>query len=384
MALKFLTRFPSGNGRLISIEREENETVVSFAADPRGGPEALWFHFRLQETEPGSVPPEAKLRLVLRHVGNLLGGGDPAALIPVVRSRGQTWTRLRHGVPRLEPDGQMSATWAAKYPDPETDVAFCFPYGRDELETLVRKSGGYWNRDSIGVTTDGRPLLRLANGYGEPGARLPGVFLLARQHAGETPGSWVLDGLLEELSRQKARNLLVWTVPLADPEGIEEGAYGKDRYPWDLNRAWGIPPMRHEALAIKADLRRWADRCAPALALDLHAPGASDVDGLFTFLFSSEAAPGLLAESEKWANVLGGALAPAFAADRFKRQADYPSRWETPNFTRCVLEEFGVPALTLEIPYAEARGRILTQKAYRQAGKQLAVAIAQRLKSRVG
>jgi len=382
MGLNLLSRFPGGSGRLLGIETQDGETVVHFAADPRGGPEALWFHIRLKESEPATVAPETKLRVVLHHVENMLGGHDPTALVPVVRSGGQTWIRLRRGTPQRQPDGQITASWTLKYPDPETDIAICFPYGRAELDTLVRKSSGYWRTDPVGVTTGGRSLVRISNDYGEPGGKHPGIYLMARQHAGETPGSWVLDGFLEEISRLKHRGVVVWGIPFADPDSLEEGAYGKDRFPYDLNRAWGVPPMRHESLAIKHDLRRWKERCHPALALDLHAPGACETDGIYTFTFTSDASPDLLKESDKWANILGDALAPEFAAANFKRQADYPSRWTTPTFTRCALEQFGVPALTLEIPYALAREEILTQKSYRLAGKRIATAVLNRIRNR--
>ena len=42
-------------------------------------------------------------------------------------------------------------------------------------------------------------------------------------------------------------------------DDVLSGAYGKDPFPHDLNRAWGDPPMRHETLVMRHDIRRWAE-----------------------------------------------------------------------------------------------------------------------------
>src|SRR5690606_20700503 len=114
---------------------------------------------------------------------------------------------------------------------------------------------------------------------GDEARTMPGVYLIARQHSGETPGSWLLDGVVRYLStpegQQISRNMCVWAVPFADPDGVADGSYGKDQTPWDLNRAWGSP-RRPEINAIQRDVHRWARRCRPQAIVDLHAPGYSE------------------------------------------------------------------------------------------------------------
>jgi two-component system NtrC family sensor kinase len=67
----------------------------------------------------------------------------------------------------------------------------------------VNKSKGHWHCDTIGLSQDGRDIVRLANTYGKVGENKSGLYFLARQHCGETPGSWVLDGALEQFSRAR-------------------------------------------------------------------------------------------------------------------------------------------------------------------------------------
>ena len=94
------------------------------------------------------------------------------------------------------------------------------------------------------------------------------------------PGSWVLDGLLRHAAQAlDPSQLLIWVTPFAHLDGIVQGDYGKDPFPWDLNRAWTTPPMRHEVRVMQSDMTRWSQRCQPALVLDLHAPSPGEADG---------------------------------------------------------------------------------------------------------
>lgn len=377
MSLRVLSRLPYGNVRSVTVPTEGDTPEVLFAADPHGGPECLWFYFRLTETRPGPGAPE-QVKLTLKFFGNLSGGDNAAACRPVYRPEGQGWFRMKSGVEDRSPDGQATAAWMIPYPAPSVEIAFCYPYGVPEVKTLLQKSKGYWRQDEIGLTQGGRVLARLSNGHGSPGGRQPGLYLVARQHSGETPGSWVLDGVLEQFSKSHQRPYLVWAVPLANMDGVVRGDYGRDSFPFDLNRAWGTPPMRHEALVLQRDMQRWRERCQPALAIDFHAPGACETSGIHCLVPDPQEAPEAHKEAEKWANLLAGALGPEFAADDFKRVARYPSRRETPHFSDYARDAVGVCALTVATPYTSCGSTVMTQKKYREAGHRIAKAILQR------
>jgi hypothetical protein len=294
---------------------------------------------------------------------------------PVVRYNGGDWERLGAGEKHLMPDGRPLVSWTAKAPATFLDAAYCYPYGTADVAALVRDSDGYWHSGSIGSSQGGRPLTRLSNDPGKEGGSRPGLYLVSRQHSGETPGSWVLDGFLRHATAHRDKAPLIWAVPLSNIDGVEGGDYGKDNFPYDLNRAWGSPPMRHEVMAMINDIGRWKKRCAPALALDFHAPGASEGEGVYAYLPNPKLSPLEHSEAHRWASVIQGALAPEYDNPNFAQDASYPERWETPTFTKYFWDILVLPALTLEVPYAMAKGKVLRRDDYRDAGDRIAAAV---------
>ena len=380
MTMHVETDVPFGNACEASVRECSDHTEVAFAADPHGGPERLWFCFRLRSDSAGPAA-EKPVRLVLLHPDTMLGGDTPAVMRPVVQHADGDWERLGPGTREDLPDGRFVASWSMEPPNPSAEVAFCYPYGRSEIDLLVRETGGYWRADTIGVSQGGRPLVRLSNGDGstDEGARRAGLFLLARQHSGETGGSWMLDGFLRGLAEAGDDAPLVWAVPLANIDGVENGDYGKDNFPYDLNRAWGAPPMRHEVLAIQRDAARWQARCTPALALDFHSPGGCETTGIYPFVPSPDSDPDGHQLVAPWADALKAALTPTYADQEFSRVASYASRWETPSGAAYFRSAFGIAACTLEVPYSMIGELVLTRAHYREAGRRAAAAVLSRL-----
>jgi len=178
------------------------------------------------------------------------------------------------------------------------------------------------------MTGQGRPLPRLR--AARPDA-VAGAYVVARQHSGETPGSWVLDGLLRAVSEaaetERLSRIEWWAVPFVDLDGVIAGDYGKDAMPRDFNRSWALMPMRPEVQAIQRDMRRFAGSCARRMVLDLHAPGGGE-RAVYQFLPRDERP-----EEQKKA---GAAFTPFLAAelpeippDSLARVPRYPSRWTT-------------------------------------------------------
>jgi len=256
------------------------------------------------------------------------------------------------------------------------DLALSFPYGRPDVEALVAGSDGYWRMDTMGISQGERPLIRVSNDYGTPEGSRPGLYVVARQHAGEVSGSWVLDGFLREIQMLGAEAPLIWAVPLTNIDGIEQGDYGKDNFPYDLNRAWGRPPMRHETLVFQNDMQRWVTRCRPVLGIDFHAPGACETAGIYTYAPDPALDRAAYNAVIPWIEEVEAALGPEYAAESFARVARYPSRWETPNFRKYGWPNLGVPCMTFENPYAMIQDRTLTREDYREAGARIARAIA--------
>ncbi len=380
MMLEATTAIPYGNACDVSIAENARMTTVEFAPDPHGGPEVMWFCLRVRRGPGGRRVPR-NLKLVLRNAGNMLGAGKARNIHPVLRGAGGDWTRMEAGKPRTLPDGRMNVSWRLRVPDQSVDIALCYPYGQDEVESLVSQTGEFYESHKIGASQEARPIVRLSNTSGSKRDRRAGLYLLARQHSGETPGSWVLDGFLRHIAAERRKEPLVWAVPLADIDGVEKGDYGKDNFPYDLNRAWGSPPMRHEVLVLQRDIARWRERCRPVLAIDFHAPGLCEQDGMYAFLPKPESSAEAFDKATVWAQLLSRELGKEFSAGEFARIATYASRWETPGFS-VFCASLGVCALSIETPYAiSADGGLLTRDRYREAGARLALGVLKQLQT---
>lgn len=366
-----------GNACDVSITERGDNTEVSFQPDPHGGPESLWFCFRLTRTDDNKSP--ARIKLIWKNPINVLGGYAPQYFRPVVYYENGDWLRLDAPTVEELPDGRHNVSWDIDSPISFVDFAFCYPYGIPEIDALVKETNGYWRTDTIGVSQQGRPLVRLCNSYGEVGSTRPGLYLAARQHSGETSGSWVLDGFLRHLSTLGDEAPLTWVVPLSDIDGIEHGDYGKDAFPYDLNRAWGSPPMRHEIRVMQWDINRWSFRCQPTLALDFHSPAGCENDGLYFHIPNPERFPEFHQDAFGWTQAIKDALTATYASGKFERFGKSKVRWETPLLTSYFMQEYGIVGLTLEASYAMAGELVLTREHYREAGARMAAAVVQKI-----
>ena len=359
---------PFGNCTDVEVTDNRETAEISFSPSPHGGPEALWFCFRIKsdDKKPG------KINLVLKNVGNLLGGQRPETLQPVIKKEDGDWERLQAGKRITLQDSRLNVSWTIDRPDTFVDIALCYPYGVTDVQALAKETN--LTMDTIGVSQEGRPLLRLSNSYGAKDSERPGLFLMARQHSGETPGSWVLDGFIRQIASLGDKAPLMWAIPLANIDGVEQGDYGKDNFPWDLNRAWGNPPMRHETLVFQRDFMRWKELCKPFVAFDFHAPGACEDDGSYFFLPNPEKFPEHHEKATSITETLEKSAGTEFvSSEGFGRVARYPSRWNQDGFTAFCCSS-GVTGYTLETPYcSSADGKVvMTREKYQELGKRLA------------
>lgn len=126
-------------------------------------------------------------------------------------------------------------------------------------------------------------------------SNLPCIILTGRVHPGETPGSWVMQGILDYLTSNRAvpvslRNKYVFKiVPMLNPDGV---AYGNTRTSWegvDLNRQWSSPnPFRHTSIYYTKEMIKYIKRQGNDkifLFCDIH--GHSRNKNIFLYLYIS-------------------------------------------------------------------------------------------------
>lgn len=358
---------PHGNAIPLASHGDEAGWHLSFTPSAHGGAERLWCHARISNRGGRAGMP---LTLVLTELDQLLGGGTPTPVCPVWRADGGDWQRLPAGNEIFHPDGRRDVSWTLPAPATEGHFAFTPPYGEPELRATLALSDGYWHEARIGTTSQDRPLLRFHNRLGEKDDQRPGILCTARNHSGETPGSWALDGFLRRCAAVNTDDCLIWVVPFVDRDGVDNGDYGKDHWPRDFNRAWTTTQSyRHEVAQVQRDLDRWQRRCQPMLALDWHAPGLRNVD------------PHVYDDSDE-RDPLTDALANAYgvAPDRYRRTSSYMNQLflelgmtgDGPSAGRYFRKRFGIRSLALETPYMLVGERPLQIADYHAIGGAMA------------
>ena len=302
-----------------------------------------WFYFRLDG---------ARQRDCVIRIENAGAASYPAGwrgYRAVASADGESWPRVP-----TDFDGTVLTIRCR----PASDVAWfaCFaPYSMARHAALIgraRRAPGV-SLARLGATLDGQPLDLLEIGE----ARGPSLWIIGRQHPGETMAGWWMEGFLERLLdpddavaralRGKARFRV---VPNMNPDGCRRGHLRTNAAGVNLNRAWSAPTMTGspEVFLVRAHMERTGvDFC-----LDVHGDEALP----YAFIAGPEGIP-------SFSGALGGRLtrfkaALASANPDFQTEHGYPV---TPpgqaNLAICashVAETFGCLAMTLEQPFKDA------------------------------
>ncbi|MFP4054340.1 MAG: M14-type cytosolic carboxypeptidase [Phycisphaerae bacterium] len=367
MDVKLRTDFPGGSGKLAGVTPGDRP-AVRFCAEPRHCPLALWFHFRLD-----GIAGE-RVRVILANPHQTLGGWDWSGNRPVYRTAGNSWRRAP--LPRhiQTPGGLHEWAWDLPPVNGTVEFAHCYPYQQADLDVTREELGDAFAAGSLGLTMEGReiPWLRSTDAGENP----PVVLLTARHHAGETPGSWVLDGALRHLAaHDDLRQAATWmAVPFVDLDDVVTGSYGKDPAPHDCNRAYG-GNYRPEGMAVMSLC--WANAESLAFLADLHAPSHAERRTYVPVRGWSSDAP---------INPIARDFAEQFDANMPVRlrspvahvtppQGSF-SRWPGQTSTRWATESLGIDAVTLETSYQGNDDCDYTCEDYRRIGAALAETIA--------
>ncbi|XP_078723658.1 cytosolic carboxypeptidase 6 isoform X3 [Lampetra fluviatilis] len=260
--LVFNAAFESGNlGRVDCISEVEYDLFIRpDTCNPRY---RVWFNFTV-----GNV------RTNQRAIFNLVNFSKTRSLYrdgmtPVVKSTSRPqWTRLpgKHVFYYRSPEHRgryvVSFAFCFDREEDEYQFAYCFPYTYSQLQryldALQARGLDYVHRELLGLSMQQRRLDLLtitSPGNLDPGAKRRVVLVTARVHAGETPSSYVCQGLIDFLvSHQPAavilRERLVFKiVPMLNPDGVHLGNYRCSLMGFDLNRCWQDPsPWAHPTL----------------------------------------------------------------------------------------------------------------------------------------
>ena len=300
-----------------------------------------WFYFRVRGARGRSL----RLRILNASASSYPEGW--AGYRACVSADGEAWTRAdtayAGGVLEIR----------HRPPGDELWVAYFTPYDERRHQTLRSRATAAGARaDVLGRSVDGRPIDRLTLGTGRRQ-----VWLLGRQHSGETMASWWMEGALDRLLDRAdpvARALLsaatVHLVPLVNVDGAARGNLRGNAAGLDLNRQWHEPdPARApEVAAILAAM----DAVGVDLSLDVH----GDETLPHVFLDGADVDP--LATPSQIEGVARFRSALAAASPAFQTKVGYPPTYagdEAPGMcTRAVARRFGAVGVTLEMPFKDS------------------------------
>ena len=283
--IELYSDFQCGNGALISCEETENGQYVKFRAETKYyEPQPNWFYFRLTGLKGAMTRLElANAQQCLDDCG-VQGWQDNH---PVYRIPGADWKRVEKVTVTFTAERCYKVTFDVPVECSEMEFAYCYPYDTACLKNTLDECKSL-HSTVIGYTAKGRELLRISNSFGDSEKTKKGIYVVARQHAAEVGGAWVTDGMLRFLNSPEGQMLTAhqmwWIIPTIDPDGMEEGAYGKDQVMGDFNRSWGKPfPKRVELHAVIHDMEHWSAFSTPGYFLDMHSPG-NDKHGIILML----------------------------------------------------------------------------------------------------
>ncbi|HYH42432.1 MAG TPA: M14-type cytosolic carboxypeptidase, partial [Burkholderiales bacterium] len=304
-----------------------------------------WFHFRLSDARGTACT------LRFENAGACTypdGWKDYRAVASYDRER---WfrvpTRFEGGVMTVEHTPERDAVW----------YAYFEPYSWERHQALIGRAGEspLVRVERLGATVEGRDL-DLLSVRGENGEAPKTVWIIARQHPGESMAEWFVEGLVERLldradpvSRRLLERAVFHIVPNMNPDGAVRGNLRTNAAGANLNREWMNPSLETspEVFRVRERLQQ------------------TGVDAFFD-IHGDEALP--------YVFVAGGEMLPGFTPEQSQAQSDFIASFKraSPDFqdvhgygagkyredalklaSKWVGHTHGCLALTLEMPFKD-------------------------------
>jgi len=358
--------FPGGN---IVVERLTDDAV--FLRQDLRDTTGHWFYWCFR------VKGAADKTLTFNFTnGNVLGVLGPG----VSKDSGRSWRWLG----KKSVKGQ---TFKYSFANDESETLFSvgMAYQDSHLKDFLSR---YADNPHLKVETHcktkrGRDVERLRLGCldREPSYR---VLLTARHHSCEMMANYALEGLMDtvlsegDLGEWYRENVEIVAIPFMDKDGVEDGDQGKNRKPRDHNRDYGGKSIYPSVTALREFVPAWSKDKLVA-AVDFHCPylkgGVWNEQVYIVGVMNKDIWQEQLKFAAKLEKHRKGPL-PFRSADAlpFGQAWNTQSNYKTgKSFGRWAGEIKGIRlSTTLEIPYANVKGKEINQESGRDLGRDLA------------
>ncbi len=261
MKLNISSTFDAGNIEVINADNPEN-IQLSIRKDSQSD-FLQWFYFRMQ----GAKGQACQLKLI--NAGDAAypeGWENYQARASYDRI---TWFQI----PTTYVDGVLSMTLTPEYDS--VYIAYFAPFSYEQHLDLVHdaQQSPLCTLESVGQTLEGRPIDFLRIGDGNPSKKK--LWVIARQHPGETMAEWFMLGLINRLlDEEDAASITLldkanlYLVPNMNIDGSILGNLRVNAKGINLNREWAEPTIENspEVFYVKAKMKETGmDFC-----LDVH------------------------------------------------------------------------------------------------------------------
>ena len=335
--LQISAGFDSGN---IEVIASDDPSDIRLAIRPDGrSPHYQWFHFRLSGAKGQDVT------LKLTNAGGAAYTSGFKNYRAVASSDLVTWRRV---------PTEFDGTVLTIRDTPQADAvryAYFAPYEQERHAALMARLQlkPRVTLESLGQTPDGQDLDLLR--IGEPGEDKRVLWMIARQHPGESMASWWMEGALDKLLAPGPLldQAVVYLVPCMNPDGARRGHLRTNAYGIDLNRAWAAPDAQKSPevfLVRQRMLATGVDFC-----LDVHGD-----EGLpHNFVAGFEGIPSITERQSRLFKLFSDTLeriSPDFQT-RQGYQIPAPGEANMSMSTTQLAERFGCVSMTLEMPFKD-------------------------------
>ena len=309
-----------------------------------------WFHFRVS----GARERACTIRFLNAGQCTYPGGWDG---YQVVASYDRVaWFR----VPTTYVGGVMTVSVAPRHDS--LYLAYFEPYSWERHLALLGRIGMSDRARVIGLgtTADGRAFDCIDIARPDAGAAKKQVWIIARQHPGETMAEWFVEGLLDRLidaNDALAEELLslatFHVVPNMNPDGSVRGNLRTSATGANLNREWLAPSMERSPEVFL--VRQRMEETGVDLFIDAHGDEALP----YNFVAGSEMLPDFTERQriEQTAFIAGFKAASADFQDRYGYSSDKYSSDALKLASKWVGHRFGCLSLTLEMPFKDNADR---------------------------
>ena len=338
--MKISTNFDSGNIEVLSVD-DVNNIQLNIQNDSNSE-HFQWFHFRAQ----GLQGQDCKFKIMNAHKASFAKGYENyQALASYDR---ENWFR----VPTEYNNKELIISHRPDYDS--VFYAYFTPYSYERHLDLVQQvqSNGLCEMIDLGETVDGRDLNLII--AGNPNGKK--VWIIARQHPGESMAEWYMEGLLNRLfdnDAAAAKNLLekaqLYIVPNMNPDGAIRGNLRSNAAGINLNREWQSPsPTKSPEVFL---VRQKIEETGIDLFMDIH--GHESIP--YNFAILNEGAPSY---SEKQKQLADEFLTrwidvnPDFQ-NTFGPEKKKAGEADLRIATNYIGETYGCLAMTIEMPFKD-------------------------------